>query len=71
MMNKKRYSVVYTEICGIAIVSGCELAAFNDLTAATAYFEASLTSEYTVEEWIDYIEILLMENKNVIRRSAV
>ena len=71
MMQGKKYSVVYTEICGSTIVSGCELAAFDDLTAAIAYFEASLTSEYTVEEWIDYIEILLMENKNVIRRSAV
>lgn len=76
MMKEKRYSVVYTEICGSAIISGYEIAAFDDLTAATAYFEASLTEKYTVEDWIDYIEIILMDNfetnhRKVIRQSAI
>lgn len=76
MMQGKKYSVVYTEICGSEIVSGCELAAFDDLSDATAYFEASLTEKYTVEDWIDYIEIILMDNfetnhRKVIRQSAV
>lgn len=76
MMKERRYSVVYTEICGSAIVNGCELAAFDDLTAATVYFESSLTTKYTVADWIDYVEIILMDNfetnhRKVIRQSAV